>query len=316
MVEDSGIDVTATGKALAAARAERGLRVEDVAQRLCLSKAQVVAMEAGSAVPFPGKALMHYCVRRYAAMLNLNPELSAPVPAEQHSSIEHEAEAPQVPAIELHESVNATEDKTVLTAVLDLQEAPGADLPTPSGNGAPARRPYMRQALILAVAMSVVMVMVASLNSGDWDIKLPAENITGELVEQPAAAASEKDAGNEPAALVALTEPSALQMPAASATGSPKIIEVDGMDETIGADYFYASSSAATKITKRMMSAWEQVNVLDFPTGLAQRITIQRGEVIQVEAAFNSVEIYYQKRRLPPELIAGGSWIRFWPKKN
>lgn len=77
------IDWIGVGSAVRDRRSASGLSPEVAAQKLCLSKKQILALESGSSAPFPGVLVRSWCGRRYAVLLGLDWEhLVQPPPGE------------------------------------------------------------------------------------------------------------------------------------------------------------------------------------------------------------------------------------------
>ena len=66
------IDWVGLGKALREARDLCHRSQESAADKLCLSRKQIRALESGSGIPFPGDTVRSWCARRYATQLGLD----------------------------------------------------------------------------------------------------------------------------------------------------------------------------------------------------------------------------------------------------
>lgn len=83
-----GINWIGIGSAVRDRRSASGLSLEAAAQKLCLSKKQILALESGSSAPFPGVSVRSWCGRRYAVLLGLDWEhLVQPPPGEDQAVV-------------------------------------------------------------------------------------------------------------------------------------------------------------------------------------------------------------------------------------
>src|SRR5450759_4795388 len=86
------------GVAVRDQRSASGLSPEDAAQKLCLSKKQILALESGSSAPFPGVSVRSWCGRRYAVLLGLDWErLVQPPPSEDQAVVTENIPASALP---------------------------------------------------------------------------------------------------------------------------------------------------------------------------------------------------------------------------
>ncbi len=85
------VDWAEIGKLLRARREDSGLPLDAAANKLCLSKNQIRALESGISYPFPGVAARSWCCRRYALALGVDwDSLAAPLPdAESTAAVEN-----------------------------------------------------------------------------------------------------------------------------------------------------------------------------------------------------------------------------------
>lgn len=159
-------DRMSPGRTLAAARAARGMSVDEVAQRLKFSTRQIEALEADDHGALPGAAIVRGMIRGYARLLGLD---AAPLVHDLQQRVD-----PQAP---------------------DLARA-GMDVPFPTG---PRKGGRLYLVLSLLVALGVAAVVA------DWVLRTREAAVEARVraatqkTEAPAAAAPPPAAAPEPA---------------------------------------------------------------------------------------------------------------------
>ncbi len=101
------MDWTDIGKLFRESRENGGLRLDEAAKKLCLSKKQILALESGASDPFPGVAARLWCCRRYALALGLDwDSLAAPLPDAESTAVVDNARVTGQPAGNDHTAGN------------------------------------------------------------------------------------------------------------------------------------------------------------------------------------------------------------------
>ena len=300
------IDWVGLGKALREARDLCHRSQESAAVKLCLSGKQIRALESGSGVPFPGDTVRSWCARRYATQLGLDwesfaqPPRSDAIEAPALLSIAPET-APAVPApgagkqLRLRLLLGATAMLVVIVIAAyprtrnsaPLVSPPVADVGFKAAPPAPAA---------VRAGDSSAAVETAPVDNGQVDAK--DETILAAAVESAAIApiAVTPQTGREPASRLA-----------------GNVVEVLGIDSSKSPEYFFINSKDASVLVKRKRQDPSGGVRMDFAQGSAKRVPIAADELVRVEEG-KDVEIFYQGRMLPPQVIASGNWARFVQK--
>ena len=85
---------------------------------------------------------------------------------------------------------------------------------------------------------------------------------------------------------------------------------IDGLDASIAGNHFFLVAQGDVIIRRRSAHQNGSETTLLFPGGVTQRIPVSETELILIEST-GKVEVYFQKRKLPAEVINSRQWIKF-----
>ena len=306
VVDDT--DWVGLGRVLCEARDKGGLSHDSAARALCLSSHQIRALECGSGAPFPGKTVRSWCARRYATLLGLDWDRLAQALRRERPKADEANKAKKT-----DEADRAKVAKT---------NPPGSVLAKPAP-GSVGRR------FRIGLPQGVTLLMLVFASAISFGTKTAAPPVPPPIadaflkaappapVTSAGAAAVEQIAPRDDREVDAKDE----NVPAAgtaSVTDRPKaaagnVIEVQGSDSRKSPDYIFVSSKRPSVLVKTKRRDRSGGVRMDFAQGAARRVPIAADEIIRVEEG-RDLEIFYQGRMLPPQIIASGDWARFVPK--
>jgi cytoskeletal protein RodZ len=287
------------GVAVRDQRSASGLSPEDAAQKLCLSKKQILALESGSSAPFPGASVRSWCGRRYAVLLGLDWErLVQPPPSEVQAVVTENIPAPALP--------------------VEPEAAPES------------RRKLPRDRLLLGAAVSLLIVVIA-IEMAVTDSQAPVSTPAAELapkadapvvvsfstdsapaeesappVERQAWAKGEATAAANPAQITNQTQTS----PAPAKAAAETVIEIEGRDPAKQTGSFFVSSREQTALLKKKRNDPGAGIRIDLRPGAELRIPITPNEIVRVAEGRN-LQMFYQGRMVPAQVVENGAWVKF-----
>ena len=288
------IDWVGLGQMLREQRDAGELSRDSAANALCLSGHQIRALECGSALSFPGYAARSWCARRYATLLGL--DWDRLVQSQRSEELETAIETGSPPETGMAKPVPGSAGRqfgiglaqgaAVLLLVIAVAIGFGTKSaappdPAPIADGSLKSAPPAPAA---SAGVALAVVQTAGQDERRVDAKIEA-------------------------ALAAST--TALADKAQTAAG--KVIGVQGIDPRKSPDYFFINSKQPSVLVKKKWRNPSAEIRLEFAQGAARRVPIGADEVIRVEEG-KDIEIFYQGRMLPLQIIASGDWARFIPK--
>ena len=300
------IDWVALGKALSEARDLCHHSKESAANQLCLSAKQIGALECGSGVPFPGNTARSWCARRYATLLGLDWEcLAQPV---RRDELEAPVELSIAPQRAAAESAPGTGKQFRLRLLLGASAmlvviVIAAYLRTT--NSAPLVSPPV--AAVLFMAASSASAAVRAADSSAAEPTAPLDDGQVDAKDETLLAATGGLAAIAPNAVT----PQAAREPASVL--AEDVVEVLGIDSRKSPEYFFINSKDASVLVKKKRQDPSAGVRMDFAQGSAKRVPIGADELLRVEEG-KDVEIFYQGRMLPQQVIARGNWAHFVQK--
>lgn len=304
------IDWTGIGAAVRDRRSASGLTPEQAAQKLCLSKKQILALESGSSAPFPGASVRSWCGRRYAVLLGLDWEhLVQPPPGEDQAV--------------------ATEDIPASARPMEPEAARATASET-----APASRhrahPLLGWAVLLLVAVIGIGMAATDASVGvsapaaniapkaDFPVAVPASEAAA-ADEQYAAPVDHQVSAKEETALAvspaqntsqAQTPPTPASAPAPAKAAPETVVEIQGLDAAKQTGSFFVSSKEQAALLKKARNDAGAGVRIDLPQGAARRIPIAENEIVRVAEGRN-LGLFYQGRMVPARVVESGAWVKF-----
>ena len=289
------IDWVELGQVLREARAGVDLSYGGAANELCLSNIQIRALESGLGTPFHGVTVRSWCARRYATLLGLDwDQIVQPL----------------------------RDEKTfeAATETSNLPEASPVELVFQGTGGQNRTRLWLGTVVLL---MFVAIVINLGTRAAPSTISPPIADVFLRA-DTPASTGSAGDAAatvrtalrhdrrvnSEDEATLLENKKWAADEPQ---TAARRVVEVQGGNWRKSPDYFFITSKTfSVLVIRKLGGASEEVH-MDFARGAARRVPIAADEVIRVKDG-KGVEIFYQGRMLPLQIIASGDWTRFIPK--
>ena len=300
------IDWVGLGKALREARDLCHRSQESAADKLCLSRKQIRALECGSGIPFPGDTVRSWCARRYATQLGLDWErIAQPLRSNAlEGTVElgiapETATAAPAPGAGRQFRLRLLLGASAMLLVIVIAAYPR------TRNSAPLVSPPVSDVLLKAAAPAPAAVRVEE-SSAAAGAALVDDGRVGAKDETILAAA-----GESPAIAPNAVTPQAAREPARLLAGN--VVEVLGIDSRKSPEYFFINSKDASVLVKKKRQDPSGGVRMDFAQGSAKRVPIAADELVRVEEG-KDVEIFYQGRMLPPQVIASGNWARFVQK--
>ena len=302
------------GSAVRDRRSANGLSAEDAAQKLCLSKKQILALESGSSAPFPGATVRSWCGRRYAVLLGLDWEhLVQPPPSADQAVV----------------------TETVVTESVPTSAPPVEPVAAPQTG---SERP--RGQLLLGAAVLLLMVVIAIVLAGT-DSTAPVSTPVAKVaprVNSPVVAFSSADpAPAEQSAPAVSYQPADYQIaakgeaavaanpaeianqkqtsPPSTIAAAETVIEIQGMDPAKQTGSFFVSSKEQAALLKKKWNDPGAGVRIDLPQGAERRIPISPNEIVRVAEGRN-LGIFYQGRMVPARVIESGAWVNFVRNKS
>ncbi len=292
------------GSAVRDRRSASGLSPEAAAQKLCLSKKQILALESGSSAPFPGATVRSWCGRRYAVLLGLDWEhLVQPLPSADQAVVT--------------ETV-VTENILAPALPVEPEAAPQTGSERPRGQ------------LLLGAAVLLLMVVIAIVLAGT-DSTAPVSTPAAELAprvnspvvtlssadtapaEQSAASVDYQIAAKGEAAAAANPTEIANQKqtsPPSTKAAVETVIEIQGRDPAKQTGSFFVSSKEQAALLKKKWNDPGAGVRIDLPQGAERRIPISPNEIVRVAEGRN-LGIFYQGRMVPAQVVESGAWVNF-----
>ena len=292
------------GLAVRDRRSASGLSPEDAAQKLCLSKKQILALESGSSAPFPGVSVRSWCGRRYAVLLGLD--------------WEHLVQPPR------------GEDQAVVT-----ENIPAPALPLAPEAAPETGRKVHRSYLLLGGAVLLLIVVIAikmAVTDSPVPVSTPAAELTPK-VNAPVVVSSSADTAPAGQSAAPFDRPAAANGEAAVAANAAEIIdqtqtppapikaeaetvfEIQGRDPAKQTGSFFVSSKEQAALLKKK---WNEPGAgirIDLPPGAGRRIPISPNEIVRVAEGRN-LGIFYQGRMVPAQAVERGAWVKFVRKTS
>jgi cytoskeletal protein RodZ len=296
------IDWTGVASAVRDRRSASGLSPEAAAQKLCLSKSQILALESGSGAPFPGESVRSWCARRYAALLGLD--------------WDHLVQAPR------SEEQTATAASVTATARAVAPEA-----------AAKPGRARSRAYLLISGPLAVLAVVIANnmaITGPSAPVSAPAAKFSAKhnspvVVRAPAVIAPAEKAAppiNPPTAAIA--EVAVADPPVEVAAPTPAVpisatvqtvVDVQGIDAAKQTGSFFVSTKEQTVLLKKKQNDPGTGTRIDLAQGAGRRIAIAADEIVRV-AEGRDLEIFYQGRKVPARVVDSGAWVHFVRKTS
>ena len=300
------IDWVGLGRELREARDLCHLSQDSAAEKLCLSGKQIRALECGSGVPFPSDTVRSWCVRRYARQLGLDWERFAqPLRSDKLEAPVELSIAPQTDRAEPAPSAGKQfRVRLLLGATAMLVIVAIAAYPR-TRNSAPILSPPVADALLKASPPAPAAVRAVDLSPAA--VTAPMDDSRADAKDETILAAAGGLAAIAPNAVT----PQAARQPASLLAGN--VVEVLGIDSHKSPEYFFINSRDASVLVKKKRHDPSGGVRMDFAQGAAMRVPIGADELVRVEEGKN-VEIFYQGRMLPLQVIASGNWARFVQK--
>jgi cytoskeletal protein RodZ len=285
-------------------RSASGLSHEDAAQKLCLSKKQILALENGSSAPFPGALVRSWCGRRYAVLLGLDWErLVQPPPGDDQSVV----------------------TENILASALPLAPAPVPE----TGRERPGSHMLLSGAILL---LMVVIAIEMTVNDSSAPVSPPAAEVAPKVIshavvfssvdiapvepsappaDRQAAAKGEATVVANPAKIANQTQTSAAAAKAAVET----VFEIQGKDpaKRVGS-FFVSSKEQAALLKKKRNDPGEGVRI-ELAQGAELLIPISPSEIFRVAEGRN-LEIFYQGRMVPAQIVESGAWVNLVRKTS
>jgi cytoskeletal protein RodZ len=292
------------GSAVRDRRSASGLSHEDAAQKLCLSKKQILALESGSSAPFPGALVRSWCGRRYAVLLGLDWErLVQPPPGEDQAVVTENILASALPlAPEAAPETGRERPRSHMLlggAVLLLVVVIAIEM-TVTDSSAPVSPP----AAEIAFKANSPVVVSSSADTGPVEPSAPPVN-------RQAAAKGDATVAVNPAEIANQTQ----TPPAPTKIAAETIIEIQGIDPTKRVGSFFVSSKEQAALLKKKRNDPGEGVRIDLPQGADLRIPISPNEIVRVAEGRN-LGIFYQGRMVPAQIVESGVWVNFVGKTS
>lgn len=303
------IDWIGIGSAVRDRRSANGLSPEYAAQKLCLSKKQILALESGSSAPFPGATVRSWCGRRYAVLLGLDWErLVQPPPGA---------------------------DQAVVTETVVTENIPASALPVAPEAAPETGSEGSRGQMLLGASVLLLMLVIAIVLAGT-DATAPVSTPAAELAprvnspvvafssanttpaEQSASPADYQTAAKGEAATAADPAEIADQKqtsPPSTKAAVETVIEIQGIDPAKQTGSFFVSSKEQAALLKKKRDDPGTGVRIDLPQGAERRIPISPNEIVRVAEGRN-LGIFYQGRMVPAQVVESGAWVNFVRKMS
>jgi cytoskeletal protein RodZ len=298
------IDWTGVASAVRDRRSASGLSPEAAAQKLCLSKSQILALESGSGAPFPGESVRSWCARRYAALLGLDWDQLVQAPCREEQT--------------------ATAASVTATACAVAPEA-----------AAKPGRARSRAYLLISGPLAVLAVVIANnmANTGPpAPVSTPAAKIAAKHYSPAVARASAVVAPAEKAAppinppTAAIAEIAVADPPVEVAGQAPTpavptsaavqtVVDVQGIDAAKQTGSFFVSTKEQAVLLKKRQNDPGSGTRIDLAQGAGRRIAIAADEIVRV-AEGRDLGIFYQGRKVPARVVESGAWVHFVRKTS
>ncbi|MBE0619059.1 MAG: helix-turn-helix domain-containing protein [Burkholderiales bacterium] len=287
-------------------RSESGLSPEAAAQKLCLSRQQILALENGSSTPFPGKSVRSWCGRRYAALLGLDWDRLVQAPRRE----EQAAIAESVPATAravAPEAAPKSKPGRARSRAYVLISGPLAVLAVVIANNMAFTNPSapvsMPAAKFVAKHTSPVAVRASA-------VIAPAEDVAPPI-NPPAVAKAEVAVADRPAEVA-----DQAQTPAASTSAAVEtVVDVQGIDAAKQTGSFFVSANEQAVLLKKKRNDPGAGIRIDLAQGAGRRIAIAADEIVRV-AEGRDLGIFYQGRKVPARAVDSGAWVHFVRKTS
>ncbi len=293
------IDWTGVASAVREGRSASGLSPEAAAQKLCLSKKQILALENGSGAPFPGESVRSWCGHRYAALLGLDWDHLVQAPGGENQAAA--AESMPAPARPV-EPKAAPRLGRPRSQVYVLFGAPLAALAVVIVNNQATTDYFVPVAMPAAKA-------VAKLNP---PAVATALTTTGHAVNSAPPIDHQVAADGEAAVADLQTEAADKTQASAASRNSTveAVIEIQGRDPAKQAGSFFVSSNEQVALLKKEQNSPGAGIRIDLAQGAQRRIPIAPTEIVRV-AEGRDLGIFYQGRKVPAKLVESGAWVHF-----
>jgi len=292
------------GSAVRDRRSASGLSHEDAAQKLCLSKKQILALESGSSAPFPGALVRSWCGRRYALLLGLDWERLVQLPPSEDQAVG---------------------TKNILASALPVapEAAPETERERPRGH------------MLLSGAVLLLIVVIAikmAVTDSSAPVSPPAAEVAPKVnspvvlsssadtapvepsaspVNRQAAAKGEATVAANPAEIANQTQTS----PAPTKAAVETVFEIQGKDPAKQVGSFFVSSKEQAALLKKKRNDPGEGIRIDLPQGAELRIPISPNEIVRVAEGRN-LDIFYQGRMVPSQIVESGTWVNFVRKTS
>jgi cytoskeletal protein RodZ len=292
------------GSAVRDRRSASGLSHEDAAQKLCLSKKQIIALESGSSAPFPGALVRSWCGRRYAVLLGLDWErLVQPPPGDDQAVVTENSFAsarPVVPEAASETRPGRRRSHVLLggsVLLLMVAIAIGMTITNPSA-------PVSLRAAEVAFKVNSPVATSTSADTGPVEPFAPP-------VDRQAAAKNDATVAADPAEVANQTQ----APPAPAKTAVETVVEIQGIDPAKQVGSFFVSSKEQAALFKKKRNEPGDGVRIDLHRGAELRIQISPNEIVRV-AEGRDLGMFYQGRMVPAQIVESGDWVSFVRKTS